>query len=265
MLNQSHISVIIPALNEEKSISLVVSELQALRTLDKTPLIDDIIVCDNGSTDNTAVVAALHGARVVYQSTPGYGIACLTAMSHLQETDIVVFLDGDYSCVTEQAKDLLQPFISNTQVDMVIGSRALGSKQTGALTLPQTVGNALAVFLIRYLWKTNITDLGPFRAIRYSSLKQLQMADRKFGWTVEMQVKAILHHMNVIEIPVDSIRRIGVSKISGTLKGVFGAGVGILSTIGRLWWEHTLRTQPLLRYARIHSSSHTRNSKKKRY
>ena len=249
MLNDQHISVVIPALNEEGAIGLVVSEVLSLRNQENQQLIDDVVVCDNGSTDRTAEVAMEQGARVVTQPTPGYGIACLTAIAHLKSTDIVLFIDGDHSCVTDQALRILKPFSIHSQTDLVIGSRTLGVMEAGSLTLPQRFGTALATFLIRGIWGARVTDLGPFRAIRFQALKQLNMNDTTFGWTVEMQVKAIQQDLTMEEVPVDSIRRIGVSKISGTVKGVIGAGIGIVSMIGRLWWAQKyllLKTYPFM-------------------
>lgn len=226
------VCVVIPALNEEQAINIVVRNLVAL-TLDNQAVIDHIIVCDNGSTDNTANVASAAGAQVVKQSTPGYGIACLTAMAELPACDIVLYVDGDDSCIIPQAIALLEGI--SRGADLSIGSRTLGKVEAGALTKPQVFGNWLASYLITLFWGQKITDLGPFRAIRSSSLQALQMADKTFGWTVEMQVKAIIHGMDVREYPVDSKVRIGESKISGTLSGSVKAGIGILSMIGKLY------------------------------
>lgn len=247
MINGEHVSAVIPALNEEQAIGKVVSQLMALRNAEQQPLIDDIVVCDNGSHDNTACVAAEAGARVVYQPTPGYGIACQTAIAQLRTTDIVLFVDGDDSCVISQARGLIEAVAASTDTDtntstdisadLAIGSRVQGHMESGALTLPQRCGNWLATGLIRLLWQQRVTDLGPFRAIRYSALHQLSMVDCRFGWTVEMQVKAIQLGMTTTELVVDSTRRIGTSKISGTLRGVIGAAHGILGTIIKLRWQ----------------------------
>lgn len=234
MIQQQHVSVIIPALNEEQAIPKVVSGLKALRNGAGQALIDDIIVCDNGSTDRTAEVAQQAGARTVFQATPGYGIACLTAIKHLGNTDIVLFVDGDDSVKLAQANSLLETISKPGGPDMVIGSRTLGAMEKGALTLPQRFGNWLAARLIRLMWHYHVTDLGPFRAIRHEALKALDMQDKQFGWTVEMQIKAIQQGLTTAELPVDSTRRIGESKISGTLRGVIGAAQGILGTIFKL-------------------------------
>lgn len=223
---------IIPALNEEKAIDIVVRDLIAL-TRDDELVIDQVIVCDNGSTDNTASVATLAGAKVVRQDTPGYGIACLTAMANLPVCDIVLFVDGDDSCFIAQTISLLDGIIDGD--DLAIGSRTLGHIERGALTQPQMFGNWLSSHLITLCWGQKITDLGPFRAMRSDSLHAIEMKDKSFGWTVEMQVKAIICGMKVNEYSVDSKVRIGESKISGTLSGSINAGIGILSMIAKLF------------------------------
>lgn len=232
MYKAHKVAVVIPALNEEKAIGVVVGNLMALRCDDLT-VIDDIVVCDNGSTDNTAQVARTKGAQVVQQITPGYGIACLTAIAQLPTCDIVLFVDGDDSCFAEQALLLLKGIVDGD--DLAIGSRTLGTIEPGALTKPQLFGNWLASHLITLFWRQKITDLGPFRAIRSSALQSLNMLDKTFGWTVEMQVKAIIHGMTVSEYSVDSKVRIGQSKISGTVSGSVKAGIGILSMIAKLF------------------------------
>lgn len=226
------ITAIIPALNEELAIDIVVRNLVAL-TRDETLVIDKVIVCDNGSSDRTAQVARDAGAMVVRQDTPGYGIACLTAMAHLPQTDIVLFVDGDDSCFIEQAIPMLDGIVFGD--DLAIGSRTLGHIEKGALTPPQMFGNWLSSHLITLFWGQKITDLGPFRAMRSDSLSAIAMKDKTFGWTVEMQVKAIICGMQVSEYSVDSKVRIGESKISGTLSGSVKAGIGILSMIGKLF------------------------------
>jgi len=230
------VSVVIPALNEENAIGIVVKQLCELHDFGQS-VIDHIVVCDNGSTDNTTDVAKNAGAQVVYQNTPGYGIACLTAMAALPPSDIVLFLDGDDACFVKQALPLLQGIIDGN--DLTIGSRNLGIIEPGALTQPQLFGNWLSSHLITLFWGQKITDLGPFRAIRSSALDIIDMQDTSFGWTVEMQVKAIIHGMKVAEFPVDSKVRIGESKISGTLKGSVKAGIGILSMIGKLFLKQS--------------------------
>jgi len=232
MYKNHSITAIIPALNEEQAIDIVVRNLVAL-TRDNQKVIDQVIVCDNGSTDNTANVATLAGAKVVKQGIPGYGIACLTAMEHLPQCDIVLFVDGDDSCFIEQTTALLDGIIKGD--DLAIGSRTLGYIEKGALTQPQLFGNWLSSHLITLFWKQKITDLGPFRAMRSDSLRSIEMNDKAFGWTVEMQVKAIICGMKVSEYSVDSKVRIGESKISGTLSGSIKAGIGILSMIAKLF------------------------------
>lgn len=226
------VAVVIPALNEENAIGVVVGNLMELMFAENK-VIDNIIVCDNGSTDNTADTARSFGAHVVKQNIPGYGIACLTAMAELPACDIVLFVDGDDSCFIEQALSLLEGIVNGDH--LAIGSRTLGTIEKGALTGPQIFGNWLSSFLITLFWRQKITDLGPFRAIRFSSLQSLNMMDKTFGWTVEMQVKAIIHGMKVSEYSVDSKVRIGESKISGTVSGSIKAGIGILSMIAKLF------------------------------
>ncbi|MCV6604032.1 MAG: glycosyltransferase family 2 protein [Porticoccaceae bacterium] len=234
MYRQKSVSVVVPAYNEAEAIGLVVSELLSLANPDGSALVDDVVVCNNGSTDNTATVAWAAGAWVVDESVPGYGAACQRAIKALRQPDIVVFVDGDYSVYAQEIPLLLAQLESN---DLVIGSRVLGNCETGALTTPQRFGNWLASRLIRSFWGSPITDLGPFRAITYQALQRLQMEDMAFGWTVEMQVKALQLCMDVSEVPVTTRARIGVSKISGTVKGVCGAACGILGTIFSLWYR----------------------------
>lgn len=239
------VAAVIPALNEEQAIGKVVSELVQLTVQNERgqaiSVIDQVVVCDNGSTDATAVNAQQAGAHVVRQEQPGYGIACLTALAWLEQQqsnsnqqiyDIILFVDGDDSCFIDQTERLLTGIVNGD--DMAIGSRTLGTIEQGALTPPQLFGNWLASRLIRLFWQQPVTDLGPFRAIRQSALKQLAMADESFGWTVEMQVKAAMLKLNTGEYPVDSKVRIGQSKISGTIKGTVLAGIGILTMIARL-------------------------------
>jgi glycosyltransferase involved in cell wall biosynthesis len=235
------VSVVIPALNEEEAIAIVVGNLMNLR-FDGQSVIHSVVVCDNGSTDNTTQVARNKGAIVVNQSIPGYGIACLTAIAELPTCDIVLFVDGDDSCFVEQALPLLDGIVEGD--DLAIGSRTLGIIEAGALTQPQLFGNWLSSHLITLFWKQKITDLGPFRAMRSSSLQAINMEDKTFGWTVEMQVKAIIHGMQVSEYSVDSKVRIGESKISGTVSGSIKAGIGILSMIAKLFFrQSTLKNE----------------------
>jgi glycosyltransferase involved in cell wall biosynthesis len=234
MYKSHFVSAIIPALNEEQAIGKVICSLQALKNDDQNCIVDQIIVCDNGSTDSTSAVAQKLGAEIVYQSTPGYGIACLTAMTKLPaKSDIVLFIDGDDSCYAPQGLALLEDI--HQGFDLSIGSRVLGHIEANALTPVQRFGNALSSFLIRRLWKEHVTDLGPFRAIRKSVLTKINMQDQTFGWTIEMQIKCIQYGFSTSEQAVDSKQRIGVSKISGTIKGSIGAGFGILSMIAKLW------------------------------
>jgi glycosyltransferase involved in cell wall biosynthesis len=237
MYTGQRVAVVLPALNEEQAITLVIKDLWKLKNADGTDIVDEIIVCDNGSTDNTAQVAFKAGAKLVFQKQPGYGIACLTAIEGLDTCDIVLFVDADDSCFIPQAISLLEAIVDGA--DLSIGSRTLGNIAQGALTPVQLFGNWLSSLLIRLLWKHPISDLGPFRAIKFSVLKKLEMRDERFGWTVEMQIKAIQHQFVTVECAVDSKARIGISKISGTLKGAIGAGIGILTMIARLRFQQT--------------------------
>lgn len=232
MYENKTVAAIIPAYNEQESIVRVINELQALTGSNNSPLFDDILVCDNASTDLTARRARNAGARIVHEATLGYGRACLTAIQALKPPDVVVFVDADHSIVAEEILLLLAPL--KRGADLVVGSRVLGHRNPGSLTLPQRFGNWLASQTIGFLWGYRVTDLGPFRAVCYHSLRRLQMKDKKYGWTVEMQVKAIQAGMDMVEVPVTSLKRIGKSKISGTLKGCIGAGFGIFSTIFKL-------------------------------
>ena len=224
------IDVIIPAHNEEKSIPKVIAEIPGL--------VRHIVVANNNSTDRTGEVAKAAGAQVVFEPQKGYGKACLTAMAWIKkqeiQPDIVVFLDGDYSDYPEEMKDLIQPIL-NGSADMVIGSRALGQRESGSMTYPQVFGNWLATTMMRYMQGARFTDLGPFRAIVWSKLLQLNMIDQNFGWTIEMQIKAHKAGLRYTEVPVNYRKRIGISKVSGTVKGVFGAGYKIILTIFRYW------------------------------
>jgi glycosyltransferase involved in cell wall biosynthesis len=219
------ISVIIPAFNEESSIGLVLDDLP------KTNLLE-IIVVNNGSTDRTVEVAQAHGARVVDEPRRGYGQACLTGMANLGRPDIVVFVDGDYSDYPEELTSLVEP-IEKGEADFVLGSRMILEQSRKALLPQARYGNRLAVFLIRLFFGHQFTDLGPFRALRYDSLMQLGMQDRNFGWTVEMQIKAVRKGLRIRELPVRYRERVGVSKITGTVSGTFKAGTKIIYTIFR--------------------------------
>lgn len=223
MSESPKIAVVIPALNEEKSLPLVLAAL---------PRVDDVIVVDNGSTDGTAAVAAAGGARVVREPRRGYGSACLAGISALRDPDVVVFVDADFSDHPDELPNLVAP-IAEGRADMVIGSRALGNREKGALLPQARFGNMLACFLMRVIYGHRYTDLGPFRAIRFESLKKIGMRDRNFGWTVEMQIRALRHGLRVAEVPVSYRKRVGVSKITGTLSGTIRAGYKILYTIFR--------------------------------
>lgn len=235
------VGVAIPALNEAQSVGLVVGDLLALRNEDESRIVDEVVVCDNGSTDATAERAAEAGARVVQEAQPGYGRACLAAIGALAPSDIVLFTDADHAFHAAQATRLLS--IISAGADLAIGSRTLGKQDRGALTRSQKAGNWVATTLIRLLWGQRVTDLGPYRAIRSKALAQLDMRDLAFGWTVEMQVKAIQHGLKTVEAPVDTRQRIGQSKISGTLRGAVGAGCGILGMIAKLRWQQQRRTR----------------------
>lgn len=224
MFEGQKVGVVIPALDEEAGIALVLADMPGW--------VDVVVVADNGSLDATASLAAQAGARVVSEPRRGYGRACLTGLAALPEVEVVVFLDGDHSDHPEQMDRLVGP-IAGGQADMVIGSRALGQAQPGALSVPQRWGNWLACRLMRLIWRANYTDLGPFRAISKAALKSLAMADENYGWTVEMQIKAARQGLRYQEAPVDYRRRIGRSHISGTVKGVVLAGAKIIYTIAR--------------------------------
>lgn len=222
MRNGQRISVVIPALNEERSVGKVLSAIPEW--------VDEVIVVDNGSKDDTVAVAEKNGARVVHEAHRGYGAACLRGIAALDRADVVVFVDADFSDHPEQMDSLVDPIVRG-EAEMVIGSRVLGTAEPGALTPQARFGNRLACYLMRLFWGVRYTDLGPFRAIRHETLRRLEMADRDYGWTVEMQIKAALRGLPATEVPVDYRKRIGRSKISGTVRGVVGAGYKILSTI----------------------------------
>jgi glycosyltransferase involved in cell wall biosynthesis len=223
-INSLRVAVIIPAMNEEQSIGQVIADIPAWVT--------EIIVADNGSTDKTADLARRAGAKVVPAPIRGYGSACLAGIAAAENADILVFIDGDFSDYPRQMGLLVQP-IADNRADMVIGSRTLGHRQRGSLTIQQRFGGALACLLMRLLWSTRYTDLGPFRAISVKALRQLHMDDRNFGWTVQMQIRAAIVGLRTMEVPVDYRRRIGKSKISGTVRGVAMAGYKIIYTIGK--------------------------------
>ena len=227
---QQTISVIIPVLNEENAIAKVITDIP--KTIGSAEArIQEIIVVDNGCTDNTAAIAHQNGARVVKEPRQGYGAACLTGIAALVTTppDIVVFLDGDYSDYPTDMPRLLHPILNN-EAALVIGARTQGDAKDALL--PQArLGNWLACLLIARLFGVRYTDLGPFRAIRYSELLSLNMQDKTFGWTVEMQLKAAKQGLQIREVPVRYRKRIGTSKITGTFTGTLKAGYKILTTL----------------------------------
>lgn len=223
-LNGKRIACVIPMLNEEHSIGLVIDEIPKS--------VDTIICVDNGCTDASAAVARAHGALVVTESERGYGAACLRGLRECTEHDVICFVDGDHSDHADDLRLVLAP-VCDGSVDLCIGSRVTGEREKGAL-LPQAVfGNWLSTRLIRLFWGVRFTDLGPMRAITRTALDAMCMVDRNFGWTVEMQIKAAALHMRCAEVPVRYRKRIGTSKISGTIRGSVRAGVKILSTIAR--------------------------------
>lgn len=232
-MKKAIIDVIIPALNEADSVGKVIRDIPK-------DLVRYILVCNNGSTDQTAEVAKSAGALVLEQPLRGYGNACLKGMEYLAlqtvSPDIVVFLDADYSDYPEEMTELIRPVLEES-MDLVIGSRALGAREAGSMMPQQRFGNWLATSIIRRIYGYRFTDLGPFRAIRYSALLEIGMRDRNYGWTVEMQVRAAQKKMRCVEVPVRYRRRIGVSKVSGTVKGTIMAGYKILWTIVKLWMQ----------------------------
>lgn len=232
MSSEPIIDVIIPAYNEEKSIGHVVNDIPK-------GLVREIIVVNNASKDRTAEVAKQSGATVIDQPQPGYGNACLKGIEYVasklknEQPNIIVFVDGDYSDYPQEMYALVESILRD-DVDMVIGSRALGDLESGSMQPQQIFGNWLATSLIKLFYNYHFTDLGPFRAIKWSKLLEMEMVDRDFGWTVEMQVKAAKMKFKCIEVPVSYRKRIGVSKISGTIRGTVLAGHKILWTIFKL-------------------------------
>lgn len=224
--------VVIPAFNEQNAVGKVIHDIPK-------DIVAEVIVVDNGSTDDTKKIAAKAGATVLHESRQGYGSACLKGIEYINtiadKTNIVVFIDADYSDHPEEMNLLLAPIVEH-QYDMVIGSRALGVKEKGAMTPPQIFGNWLATRLLKLLYSIKFTDLGPFRAIRLDSLNELKMKDTNYGWTVEMQLKAAKKKLRCTEIPVNYRKRVGHSKISGTVKGTILAGYKIIWTIIKYAW-----------------------------
>lgn len=220
-----HIIVIIPAFNEAKAIQNVIAEIPK-------DLVQEIIVVNNNSGDETPLVAKNAGATVLDEPQQGYGYACLKGIEYAKtkKPDIVVFLDADYSDYPDEMRSLI-PKITKENYDMVIGSRALGKRVRGSMAPQQIFGNWLATTLLRWIYGVHYTDLGPFRAIKFDKLMALNMQDKTYGWTVEMQVKASKMNFKTCEIAVNYRNRIGQSKVSGTVKGTIGAGYKILWTI----------------------------------
>lgn len=224
---QPVIKVIIPAFNEENGVGQVIQEIPK-------NLVTEIIVVNNASTDNTEEIAKQNGATVLREPISGYGRSCLKGIEYLKASenkpDIVVFLDADHSDFPEEIPELIKPILASG-VDLVIGSRALGNKEKGSMTPQQIFGNWLATRLLKIIYNVKFTDLGPFRAIKFTKLLELDMQDKTYGWTVEMQLKAAKMGFNCIEVPVRYRKRVGFSKISGTVKGTVLAGYKILYTI----------------------------------
>ena len=221
--------MIIPAFNEEESIGKVVKEIPA-------GIVSEVIVVNNASTDRTATVAVSAGATVLHEPRRGYGYACLKGIAycqtHITPPDVLVFLDGDYSDFPGETETVVRPILEQ-KADLVIGSRTLGRREKGSMTIPQIFGNWLATSLIKLFFRETFTDLGPFRAIRFTSLLSLDMKDTTYGWTVEMQIKSAKKKLRSMEVPVNYRKRIGISKVSGTVKGTVLAGYKILYTVFR--------------------------------
>jgi glycosyltransferase involved in cell wall biosynthesis len=227
----NRIFVVIPVLNEEDSIGLVLADLPPVR---------QVVVVDNGSTDSTGRVARQAGAKVISEPQRGYGKACLAGIDQVNTFTaelglsaaeaIIVFVDGDYSDHPNELNSLARPILDDNS-DFVVGSRSIGKRERGAMPFQAVFGNWLACSLMRLFWGAKFTDLGPFRAIRLGSLNHLGMKDENFGWTIEMQIKAVQNELRFAEVPVSYRKRIGVSKISGTISGTFRAGYKILYTI----------------------------------
>ena len=223
---KQHIKVIIPAYNEADSIAKVINDIPSI--------VNEIIVVSNNSTDNTEVNATKAGATVLQEPRKGYGYACLKGMKYIAnqkiKPEIIVFLDGDYSDFPEQLIELITPIIEEN-IDFVLGARVKEKREKGSMTPQQIFGNWLATYLMKILFKASFKDLGPFRAIKYDKLIALKMEDKTYGWTIEMQLKALKQKFSYLEIPVKYRNRIGASKVSGTLKGSILAGIKILNWI----------------------------------
>ena len=220
------IKVIIPAYNEQDSIANVINDIPSI--------VDEVIVTSNNSTDNTEINAEKAGATVLKEARKGYGYACLKAIDYInlqeKKPDIIVFLDGDYSDYPEQLTEIIAPIVDNN-IDFVLGARTKKLRESGSMTPQQVFGNWLATFLMKLFFGAKFSDLGPFRAIKYDKFLALNMEDKTYGWTVEMQLKVLKQKMTYKEIPVKYRNRIGVSKVSGTVKGTIFAGVKILTWI----------------------------------
>ena len=233
-MSLANVWVVIPVFNEEGALPLVLRDL---------PAVGRVIVVDNGSTDRSAVLAVQNGATVVTEPRRGYGSACLAGLQAIRDLttmhclpDIIVFVDGDYSDHPDMLPELCAPIFEG-RADFVVGSRMLGVREPGAMPPAAVFGNWLAPFLVWLFWGSRFTDLGPFRAISWQALEQLGMCDRNFGWTVEMQIKATVARLRCEEVPVPYRRRVGASKISGTISGTIKAGYKILYTIARYRWS----------------------------
>ena len=222
----TQIKVIIPAYNEEDAIANVIAEIPSI--------VSEIIVVNNNSTDNTVAIAKQAGAIVLTENNKGYGYACLKGMTYIseqdQKPDIIVFLDGDFSDCPDELTNIIAPII-NDNIDFVVGARTPKFRENGSVTPQQIFGNWLACALMKLFFNAKFTDLGPFRAIKYDKLLSLKMEDKTYGWTVEMQLKVLKAKLSYLEIPVHYKKRIGVSKVSGTVKGSIFAGVKILTWI----------------------------------
>ncbi|WP_262485623.1 glycosyltransferase family 2 protein [Crocinitomix algicola] len=231
-VNKPKIVVIIPAMNEEHSIGKVIDDI---------PLTDKsaILVCNNASTDRTVEVAKAAGATVLDEPRAGYGWACLKGMEYankmVPKPDIIVFIDGDYSDYPQEMSLVVAPILTN-DIDLVIGSRALGKKEKGSMTFPQRFGNWLATRLMKLFYGVRYTDLGPFRAIKFEKLMALGMSDKTYGWTIEMQLRAARSNYSYTEVPVNYKKRIGKSKVSGTIKGTILAGYKIIMAVFKYRW-----------------------------
>lgn len=220
------INVIIPAYNEADSISHVIKDIPSI--------VEEVIVVSNNSNDATEENAKKAGATVLKENNRGYGYACLKGMDYISnkkdKPDIIVFLDGDYSDYPEELEKIVAPIIKD-DIDFVIGARVKRLREKGSMTMPQIFGNWLATFLMKLMFNAKFSDLGPFRAIKYNKLLALKMEDKTYGWTVEMQLKALKQKLSYVEVPVNYRNRIGVSKVSGTVKGAIFAGIKILAWI----------------------------------